>query len=714
MDQIKKYLKTQGVSAPESKAPAGAPRRAVNPARDLVATPINEGDFLSRSREAAIGVLEPFTLPAVGESLVSGAETIGSGLWDAFTGEGGKEMPLSGASLGKMRDFVNAAVKVPLQKIPDYWDAVKRGDYDRASYLAGGILSQTVPALEAPYSAAKFALEPTTPGTYKGMAQKFMKKATGQSAEDVFRPKFKKYAKEYADAGETNKAAQVKYESDVKAAEEAAKKTNAEKLAEHKANTKASQYEAIRSNEAAQREYQAKVGEAESEASRQTAENEAAFEHQQQFNIDSQRLGEQTVKLNDALKTEADELYEPVHKATANDPGLPLKDAADAAKKKLAGSPESIRQFNEAVKIEETTKEPKLFNFRDTQGFRQEIDRVLERGDLLGDVYQALTEFRRSLTDHMEFMAKQAGVTAELARANEFYRDWKQLFGRKSGPLGEVLDRAESGVTQERTTPEFYQEAFTTGKGAKTAGIVTDMLRKLKTKNSAAANALADLADQLRTRYNRGERPAEFGAQRPATVMPKDVKPPKPVGTEQTPPPKEVQPKEVKSPETIVPKEPNVGEIVEQSKGAIGERGRGFQEVGPFDVRRMGYGAVGGGLLGAIRGHPLETVVGAVIGAIIPEAAKFSYGRWLESPKLQAWIAAPDAASLAEAERLPEPVQSRVKAELQSAIDKAREAGQDVRVHPQVERWLARQSRLFSGTINNRQDGYDRAINPNK
>jgi hypothetical protein len=278
------------------------------------------------------------------------------------------------------------------------------------------------------------------------------------------------------------------------------------------------------------------------------------------------------------------------------------------------------------------------------------------------------------------------------------------------------LDRAESGVTQERTTPEFYQEAFTTGKGAKTAGVVTDMLRKFKTKNSAAANALADLADQLRTRYNRGERPAEFGVEKPAPVQPEEVPAPKTEIAKDVEPPKPTSFQPAEETKVPQPERPKFSDVLRDIREKVAAKGRKMQEWGNYDIRRVVYPTIAGILAG-------HTLSGFVTGAAF-ELARFPIGELYQLPSVQNFIARATIEDVRAVQSLPANLQLQMQQDIQGLIDHEQAANRAVRIAPEIRGWLSQHlgpggkalgsAGAAYGAVQNRQDGYDRAINPNK
>src|SRR5262245_25694790 len=81
----------------------------------------------TRIREAGIGLLEPFAL----QNLVPGiASTVRRGVGAALTGNAMEAL-----------DLAKGAVMAPIRPIQNVAQGISEGDYDKAAYGAGGILS---------------------------------------------------------------------------------------------------------------------------------------------------------------------------------------------------------------------------------------------------------------------------------------------------------------------------------------------------------------------------------------------------------------------------------------------------------------------------------------------------------------------------------------------------------------------------------------------
>src|SRR5215831_2190150 len=125
-------------TAPKALGPSIAPtllesRRAASRSEFEANQP--ESTFGTRAREAAIGVLEPLAL----QNLVpSTASFLKRGVTAALTGNAREAL-----------DLAKGVVGGAIQPVRTFAQGLSEGDYDKAAYGAGGILSQTVPAVES-------------------------------------------------------------------------------------------------------------------------------------------------------------------------------------------------------------------------------------------------------------------------------------------------------------------------------------------------------------------------------------------------------------------------------------------------------------------------------------------------------------------------------------------------------------------------------------
>lgn len=130
-----------------------------------------ESTIKSRAMEAARGILEPFDLHNVPGLLSS----VGSAMYDAATGKG----------TAKAEQMVKAAIMAPVQPVKNLVEGISEGDYDKAAYGAGGILSQTIPITEQAENLIKRAMPSVQPGTAEDIYKTALKAPTTMPVADV-------------------------------------------------------------------------------------------------------------------------------------------------------------------------------------------------------------------------------------------------------------------------------------------------------------------------------------------------------------------------------------------------------------------------------------------------------------------------------------------------------------------------------------------------
>lgn len=130
-----------------------------------------ESTIKSRTMEAARGILEPFDLHNVPGLL----ESVGSAMYDALSGKG----------TAKAQELVKAAIKAPVEPVKNVVEGISTGDYDKAAYGAGGILSQTVPAVDQAVGLVKRVVPPVKVDTAADLYKTALKAPTTMPVEDV-------------------------------------------------------------------------------------------------------------------------------------------------------------------------------------------------------------------------------------------------------------------------------------------------------------------------------------------------------------------------------------------------------------------------------------------------------------------------------------------------------------------------------------------------
>lgn len=633
---------TKPAGAP-SRTPSRTQRRRISKSEFESNRP--ESTIASRSREAAIGVLEPFTL----ESL---SQTIRQAGYAGFQALLGKPQELEEMAAG----IVTSAAAPVL----NLYKGVAEGDYDRAANAAGGFLSQTVPAVsgavESVAGPVKFG--PEIPkldiGALRDKARTFAQNRTGASTMRTTEPIVKQYLSDSERAAEANAEKQRVHTQRVQEAEqEAADKTTANR--EKTAQQLETKREAEKSNARA------------SSIDRSLKEG-------------SQKLGERVKDLDAKLREEANEKYATVRQAVGNDPGVPLADLAQAAQYAeqniLKGSAENIKQFRElARKAPEdegivsggVTFPPDSALYRmlqdagaierggtipfdQLQGYSSEIGAKLAKGGLPGDIYQALKYLKDKIDAAKQTIADRNGAGEALKQADGFWHSYMDLFYNSDSAISKV--RAAVGTLD----PEFYADAFTKGKAG---DVAVGKLKQLQTRHAADASAAADLARNLRSAHTELEN-TKISAVKPVE------------------PPKRVQPKAVEPPrETPSPTAPTADDIMASKRQK---------------VRNTADTA----------GRMRSTTAFRTLTAPI----RWGESWLLQRPAVLEWISKPTEADLAAIEKLPPAERNTLRTNIRQIIDRENSSGNRVPVSPALQR-LVGQVGPVSGGVQNRQEALE-------
>ena len=576
---------------------------------------VPESTWRTRAREAAISVLEPFTASA----LASTAGTLGRTAYDIST------RPADPKSLGELRDLAVGIAKTPIQPLVNLEEGFRTGDYDRMAYGAGGFLSQTVPAVAGivdpamelagrePISVGPSFERPV--GYLRDKATQIAQRATGASAFKTTKPLI---------------------ESSVKEIEKAKGATQAER-------------QRVSSELETQRDV--------------VQRNARASSLEESVNRGSAELGQRVVDLDKKLRAEGDAKYELVREQVGNDPGIPLEDMlhqVDLAKSKLAGSAESIKQFQDLIKKGETyakrlempTEEevPGTLSFADVQGYSSELGRSLEKGNLPGDVYQAISYLKEQMDMAKRTIAERNGAGALLADADHFWSKYRDLYSR--GAIGEVFEN----VTEKQLDTKYHADPFTKGKAGDAA---VAKLKQLQGPNADSANAVADLARNLQSAH------AQLQTTSTGTV--------KPV-----------------SPPTRTVAEPVTGaDIMAAKRKGVESTSERLGALTKFDLP-----VLAGSVVGVLTGHWLAGLGLEGLRVAVPEV--------LTSEQVLRFMEKPTAADLELVKKLPEPAQAKLRSQLNRVLEQAKTEQRAAAVDPRLQRLIG-----IQGNITNRQDALD-------
>lgn len=666
-------------------------------------------------------------------------ESLGSAGWDILQGKGTSKA--QDILKGMLSPVTTSARGAAAYLAPGSVEAPSREESESAAEGAGAnlggiVVSEAVPAI------GKVIGERATLGTLRDLARRGIQSATKSGSFNTSESMFDKVSKQQVEsdtnvaeknrqnveaANKRNVDLQSQFLQDTTAAEEAAKKKTAEQQGKATAKNEMAVHEADIKTDEAKAAHAKKVAEqnaAHAQAVKETAEHNAKAakvkartqELDDKLNEGSPKLGRLTKDFEAKTKSEADEKYAPIHAAMEKSgDGESLLDIASGAKniekENIKGSSENIKQFRDLIKkskeaegndfldnldktvtkIEKNPDDIVNLPYDQIKGYYSEITTKLaqDRGKMSGDVRQSLKKLGSLMRKSMIRMEERNGVGPQGREASAYWSARQDLLYSKKGALSQVRQRI--GVLD----PEHLSEPFTKGKSA---GIAIDKLRKLPTKYSSEANALADLAGQLKSAYTerRGVKPVlpkEVPAAPPDIPAPGRTYAelaalPEPVSAASQTAPKPVMP-EI-APKKTIPA-PTAEDIVNAKKHAVRSTGVNIGSLSKYDIA---YPAEI--LAGVISGHP-------IIGALLHPIAKFTASYILQHPAIVESIAKLTTSDLAAVEKLPEPQQTQVRTNLKAIIDKENAAGRKIKVSPAVGKFIEATG-AASGTIQNRRD----------
>lgn len=638
-----------------------------------------ESTIGSRTREAAIGVLEPFTAGTLSDTAGS---TLGA-LYDMVTGAGS----------GKAQELLKGAVTAPIQPVKEFIQGAREGDYDRIAYGAGGITSQTVPAVAGAVDTARSGV-----GMLRDTTRQAAQALTGSGAAKTTTPLVDRFAKSSELRARAQELANKATDASNRIAQEKAAAKNATSGAEFDASETAKNAE-FKKNAAdvlaANRE------------SVQSASRVQGLERSMQEG--SKRLGESVKDLDAQLRSEANERYDTVKQAVAEDPGVPLSDLAEAARHAetniLKGSAENIKQFRELARkvpeqegiqtnVGEVGPGDPLYEmlksqgaidtggnlpFDQLQGYSSEIGRKLAQGNLPGDVYQALKYLKNKIDAAKTVIADRNGAGAALRNADSFWHDYQDLMYDKESPLTKV--RESVGTVD----PQFYADPLVKGKSFEVA---IGKLKSLKTNYSGdQAKAVANLAKNIRDAGTEMEG-IKVAKLREVPTPPKPGEKPSGVISE------------VRQPKVIEqPRAPTAEEIVDAKRRQVMQKGASFQELNRRDIAVVATPFILG-----ILGHDWVTGLTAGVGM---EGVVKGIGAALTRPKIVNWIAQPVAADLAAIDRLPPAARAELGGKLRAIIDQENAKKGRVVIDPAVNRLISNTGVIGAAPVRDRREALE-------
>ncbi len=522
-----------------------------------------------------------------------------------------------------------------------------------------------------------------------------------------------------AQIAETEKTAQRN------AAEEARVK-EANRIAEETSRQR--QMKARQVAEQKQREGQLKY-ESDVEAARKAAEEETGkqrgeFERSQRHARDSESLGNDHIRVEEAIRQESNEKFQAVQDRVSGDQGVPTGQIADvvrnAMKNDIQGSTESIKQFRQildkvadpeirailargAENIEQELRGEtpealggqEIMPYKELHGFSTELARMLRQKWLQRDVYQAVERVHNALEAAKMEIAERNGAGDLLRAANDHFRGFMEIFHDEGSAAKDVWEASVPKVGTQ-LDPELRAQPYTKGPAAQ---VTIQRMRDFapRTRHANELGSLASSAERMRLEARASGIPARPGAPAPEPVTPKDVEPPRPVTTKVPLAPKR-QEFVPETPKTIPePTPPTVKDVETESAERIRKKAAEVSELRRFDLQILAASAIGFFL------RPEATAVG--LGVLGGE--KFFLPRALNSQRVIDWLKRPSARELEVINRLPQITQ----AELWQNLGRfAKDKGiSEMEVHPTIRRAIqASSGSAAAGGIRNRREALER------
>lgn len=400
----------------------------------------------------------------------------------------------------------------------------------------------------------------------------------------------------------------------------------------------------------------------------------------------STKLGEGVKQLDAQVRKTGNDKYAEVRQKVANDEGEAPDEAIAAVKyaKKniLKGSAESIKQFTDLLRREPAPPPPggieairassspeaqafaqkydaladdipeieeaKPVKFDDWQGYSSEIGEKLAKGNLPGDIYQAL-KFVKETTDAMKAkIAARNGAAPLLKSADAFWRQYMETFYDKPSAVAATLDRVG------KLDPDYYSEPFVRGKSA---SIGMDALRKY-------SPALADLAKSLR---DQNEEFKSLSAKLKVEPPPKEPEPP-----ENPSKPKLEAPKKIQQPEA-----PTV-DVKQLKKDQLLKTAESFRRLNRYDAQRVMWSFLGP-FMGRWEALLFEP---AVLGG------KMMMGKALQRPAAIEWLSKVQPEDVQAISRLPKNAQDVLNQNLKNVVEEERAHGNPIPVSKSIQEFF--------------------------
>lgn len=396
----------------------------------------------------------------------------------------------------------------------------------------------------------------------------------------------------------------------------------------------------------------------------------------------SQQLGEGIQQAAREANAEGNRRYNAVQEAIG-DRTRPLDTLAGAvnnAKQNTLRTPENIKIFGDVLKAAESDTDTAIISgnevtrdqvnettwqqlvdagivggdqgakFSFFQGVYTKTSKLLAKGTLPGDVYQAVNSVNEVAGREMQAMARESGpnVEAQLADAQAYWKEYKQTFYDKDSAVAQVLKRVG------KLDPGYYSEPFISGKAAQRG--ITNLQR--------FNPELARLAESAKQTHEQMSSLPKSAKVTPEPALPKTTAKAEPAPPEL----KELPQKpEMKAPKKIEqPGKPEI-DLREAKMKEVDRLRKVVRGMSRYDLNRLTFMGLGA-LTGFMGGHEGGFgAIGAAAGAVGAEALYFGARRALavalDKPAVVEWLTRPQPGDVDIIRQLPPEIKNAVRVE---------------------------------------------------
>ena len=295
-----------------------------------------------------------------------------------------------------------------------------------------------------------------------------------------------------------------------------------------------------------------------------------------------------------------------------------MTNGLDAAMEKIKGSdtePPIIKDFAKKV------QQGEVLSYEDLQGYYSELNRELNKGTLLGDVYAAYDTLRDVIGDDMQRIADSQGMGAELKDARNYWRRMKQTFGQSSDAINNRAGKAVASAN-----PDYADDQ------------AADFRNRLLASFDPEIPKLLDSASKARERL--GKMPSEEAARKMKAdnPIPRQPEAPQVAPPATKPVPKARTPLEFK-PKTLGPEDVRAAKDAGMQSRADYIGNKAGVAAGTYLIYR---------LLGALTHHEFADIPSAIEGGVLGYAGLKTVSKLFENPSIREFATKATAQDLAQ------------------------------------------------------------------